>query len=85
MIDIAKKGKRYKVAEDCDIFSRGDIVVALQDDSMPFCVADRNYVKGKPIDAYGAVIRIMLLNELEELDNGEVLALLNSISTTEQL
>lgn len=38
------KGKKYRVKIDpCGFFKPGDIVVALEDDRVPFCVSEKYY------------------------------------------
>lgn len=38
---MAKKGKRYIVkSDDMDFFKPGEIVIALQDDDVPYCVRE---------------------------------------------
>lgn len=38
------KGKKYKVNFDpCKFFKPGDIVIALEEDRVPFCVLEKDY------------------------------------------
>lgn len=55
---IAQKGKRYEVigfndnGEEDVVFSIGDIVISLENDCLPWCVLEREYVEGLKIDDY---------------------------------
>lgn len=43
---MAKKGKRYIVkSDDMDYFKPGEIVIALQDDEVPYCVREDVFLR----------------------------------------
>lgn len=53
---IAQKGKRYEVVFLHDdvkqVFNIGDIVIALENDCLPWCVLESEYVEGLSVDNY---------------------------------
>lgn len=51
---LAQKGKKYKVIFDNQEsnFSIGDIVISLENDNIPWCVLENEYIEGYSIDDY---------------------------------
>ena len=44
MVDFVREGTSYKVISDSyNYFKRGDIVVALESDNVPYCVHKKDY------------------------------------------
>ena len=47
------KGERFMVINDClGHFKKGDIVISIEDDNVPYCVYEKYYEDGKDIADY---------------------------------
>lgn len=66
---MIKAGTRCRVlADSYDNFKPGDIVVALEDDSVPYCCLLEDYVPNKSIDDYPPnLFNVLIDSELEVL------------------
>lgn len=71
----AIKGARYRVLRNSNAYSFkvGEIVVALEDDSIPYCVREEDYREGTETEDYNVetVIFAMMIDELELLGGQE--------------
>jgi hypothetical protein len=73
MITTAIKGCRYLVVSDDECnFKGGDIVVALEDDTIPLCVKLSDYVSGNPDDYSNKQVHALRMDELQLVDGFEV-------------
>ena len=68
---MIKAGTKCRVlADSMNYFKPGDIVVALEDDDVPYCCLIENYDPNKNIDDYGSnLFRSLCDFELEALDD----------------
>ena len=47
------KGERFRVINDClRHFKKGDIVISIEDNNVPYCVYEKDYEDGKCIEDY---------------------------------
>lgn len=69
---MCEKGKKYRVIEDNSyFFIPGEIVVALENDSVPYCVREKEYLGKTDLDCYClASINPLKFSELEEIEEG---------------
>ena len=69
---MIKSGTKCRVlADSMNYFKPGDIVVALEDDDVPYCCLLENYDPNKSIDGYVSNLFHALFDfELEALDDG---------------
>ncbi len=70
----AIKGARYRVLRNSNAYSFkvGEIVVVLEDDSIPYCVRKKDYREGKELIDYEiGEIYAMMIDELELLGGQE--------------
>lgn len=70
---MAEKGKRYRVIEDDEnFFKTGDIVIALENSPIPYCILEQYYEKGKTKKDYDPY-KINYLDdcEIEEIESEE--------------
>ena len=68
---MCEKGKKYRVvSDDCNSFNRGDIVVALEDGCVPFCVLETLYNKTKDQRTLIKHSQPVCWTELEEIEEG---------------
>lgn len=76
MITMATKGCRYLVVSDdlCN-FKEGDIVVALEDDTVPMCVKLSDYVSGNLDDYSSKQVHALRIAELQLVEGFEVMQL----------
>lgn len=74
MITTAIKGCRYLVlSDDLYNFKEGDIVVALQDDTVPVCVKLSDYVSGNLDDYSSKQVHPLRIDELQLVEGFEVM------------
>lgn len=68
---MIKAGTKCRVLKDnMNNFNPGDIVVALEDNYVPYCCLLENYVPNKSIDDYTfSLFKALLESELEVLDD----------------
>ena len=68
---MIKAGTKCRVlADSCDNFNPGDIVVALEDDYVPYCCLLEDYDSNKSIDDYTPdLFNALKYSELEVLDD----------------
>ena len=68
---MIKAGTKCRVlADSMNYFKPGDIVVALEDDDVPYCCLIENYDSNKSIDDYATNLFYSLFDfELEALDD----------------
>lgn len=73
MIIMATKGSRYLVlGDDAYNFKEGDIVVALEDDTVPLCVKLSDYVSGNPDDYSSKQVHALRVDELQLVNDFDV-------------
>ena len=68
---MIKAGTKCRVLDDSkNNFKPGDIVVALEDNCVPYCCLLENYVPNKSIDDYTPnLYRALIESKLEVLEN----------------
>jgi len=74
---IAQKGKRYKVIafgdpdEEGEVFEIGDIVIPIENDTIPWCVLESEYVEGLGVDDYPSYTTMAMMyygyDDIDEL------------------
>lgn len=70
---MAEKGKRYKVISDSSgFFNEGEIVIALENSSVPFCIRENDYDGNNNILHYNtSKYNPLKEDELEEIESEE--------------
>lgn len=71
---MAEKGKRYKVISDSSgFFNEGEIVIALENSSVPFCIRENDY-DGNNNTFYYDVSKYdpLSYDELEEIESEDL-------------
>lgn len=75
-MEMVKKGCSYLVlSDDSHNFKEGDIVVALEDDTVPLCVKLSDYVSGNPDDYSSKQVHALRVDELQLVKGFEVMQL----------
>lgn len=68
---MCEKGKKYRVvSDDCNSLNRGDIVVALEDGCVPFCVLESVYDEAEEPQELIKKCQPICWTELEEIEEG---------------
>ncbi len=70
---MAEKGKRYKVISDSSgFFNEGEIVIALENSSVPYCIRENDYDGNNNILHYNtSKYNPLKEDELEEIESEE--------------
>ena len=72
MIKYAEVGKKYKVLKDRDgCLSPGEIVVVLDESSLPYCVLEKEYVPGEHDETKYARTFVMDMEDELEIEKND--------------
>lgn len=69
---IAKKGQRFRVInfqkteEEGEVFYIGDIVISLENNSIPCCILENEYIKDCKIDDYPSYSTMAIMSYGED-------------------